>query len=91
MAYGQQRERSSNSFNYGVYHTLDSVSTSALGEEDSFFWPFFMLSSIEHPILGSKMSFQLLLACGFVFNWINFVDSTTSQCFPHWSVGTDKC
>ncbi|NXV83742.1 CBPA1 Carboxypeptidase, partial [Atlantisia rogersi] len=25
MAYSQQRERSSNSFNYGTYHSLDSV------------------------------------------------------------------
>ncbi|KFQ72305.1 Carboxypeptidase A2, partial [Phaethon lepturus] len=25
MAYSQQRERSSNSFNYGTYHTLDSI------------------------------------------------------------------
>lgn len=41
MAYGQQRERGSSTFNYGMYHSLDSVSTSALGEEDSFFLAFF--------------------------------------------------
>ncbi|NXC17459.1 CBPA2 Carboxypeptidase, partial [Corythaeola cristata] len=66
LACSQQRDRSSNSFNYGTYNSLDSVSTSALGEEDSFFLAFFhILSSIKHPILRSKMSFCLLLAHGF--------------------------
>lgn len=82
MACSQQRDRSSNSFNYGTYNTLDSVSTSALGKEDSLLCPFFVLSSIKHPILGSKMSFYLLLACGFVFKYINFVVRAMSQRFP---------
>lgn len=65
MAESAQRQRSS-SFDFGAYHTLDDVSTS--GEEYSdFFWSFSTLSSIQHPLLGSKMSLQLFLAPGFVF------------------------
>ena len=82
MAYSQQRQRDSNSFDYGSYHSLDSVSTSALGEEDSFSSPFFMLSSIKHPILGSEISSQFLLGLGFGFKSIDFVVSTMSQHSP---------
>lgn len=81
MAESAQRQRSSSSFDFGAYHTLDDVSTS--GEEYSgFFWSLFMLSSIKHPILGSKMSLQLLLAHGFGFCSINFVLRAISQRCP---------
>uniref|UniRef100_A0A8C3NAJ6 Peptidase M14 domain-containing protein n=1 Tax=Geospiza parvula TaxID=87175 RepID=A0A8C3NAJ6_GEOPR len=60
MAESAQRQRSTSTFDFGAYHTLDDVSTS--GEEYSdFFWSFCMLSSVQHPILASKMSLQLFL------------------------------
>lgn len=66
MIESAQRQRSTGSFDFGSYHTLEDVSTS--GEEYAdFFWSFCMLSSIQHPILASKMSLQLFLARGFVF------------------------
>lgn len=78
MAESAQRQRSS-SFDFGAYHTLDDVSTSGEDYSDFFSWPFCVLSSIQHPVSGSKMSLQLFLARGFGFCSVHFVLRTISQ------------
>lgn len=82
MAESALRQRSSSSFDFGAYHTLDDVSTSGEEYSDFFSGLFCMLSSIQHPVLGSKMSLQLFLARGFVFFSVNFVLRTISQRCP---------
>lgn len=61
MACGQQKERSSNTFNYGTYHTLEEVSTLDLGEEDTFFWPFLCCLQLNIPYED--------LTCPSSFSW----------------------